>query len=322
MATPQEIPSEMKAAAIDRFGPPDVLHTETLPVPTVGKRDILVHVATAGVGTWDPELVDGSFQDVKVRFPRVLGSDGAGTVVAVGDDVERFAVGDQVYGWGLGNPKGGFFAEYAAIKERDAAPIPESLTLDEAGALAVSGITALQGLEQLELHEGQTLIIFGASGGVGHVAVQLAKLMGFEVFAVASQTDGVNLVKRLGADHVVEGRSRTLVRQAKAFAPGGFSGALVFAGGNGWKKELGLVISGGRVAWPNGVEPVPAVGRGVTGKPYDGVESPAEFARLNALIAGRPFHIELSKLYPLDAAAQALRDVRHHHVGKLAIRIA
>ncbi len=322
MATAQEIPTEMRAAAMDQFGPPDVVHTEMLPVPKPGRREVLIRVAAAGVGTWDPSLVDGSFQDMKIRFPRVLGSDGAGTVVAVGSEVKQFAVGDRVYGWGLANPKGGFFAEYAAIKARDLAKIPDKLSFEEAGALAVSGITALEGLEHLELHAGESVIIFGASGGVGHVAVQLAKLLGYRVFAVASRADGVQLANQLGADRVVEGHSRSLIREIREFAPDGFDGALVFAGGSGWQRELEHVAKGGIVAWPNGVEPVPDAPRGVKQRPYDGEDSPAAFARLNALIARGPFHIQLSKTYPLDATAQALRDVHRHHVGKLAIKIS
>lgn len=315
------IPKHMKAATMNEFGPPKVVHVESVPVPDLGKNDILVHVATAGVGTWDPDLVDGSFQDVEERFPRVLGSDGAGTVVATGKGVERFEPGDHVYGWGFGNPKGGFFAEYAVLPEKDAAVIPDNLAFEEAGALAVSGITALQGLEELELDAGDKVIIFGASGGVGHIALQLARRQGLHVFAVASKPDGVRLAKRLGADHVVEGRSKSLIREARAFAPDGFAGALVFAGGNGWKKELELVARGGGVASPNGVDPRPIVPRGVKLHTYDGEDSPDAFGRLNALIRRGPFHVELSKVYPLDATARALEDVRQHHVGKLAIRI-
>lgn len=321
MATAQEIPTKMRAAAMDHFGSPDVIHTETLPVPKLGKRDILVRVATAGVGTWDPEMVSGEFEVVKTKFPRVLGSDGAGTVVAVGSGVEIYEVGDQVYGWGLSNPKGGFFAEYIAINEREVAPVPASLSLEEAGALGVSGITALQGLEELALEEGQSVAIFGASGGVGHVAVQLAKAMGLRVFAVASKRDGVALVEHLGADEAVEGHSRNLLRELRDFAPDGLDGALVFAGGNGWKKELECVVKGGTVAWPNGVEPAPSLPRGVGKKSFDGVESPEAFARLNELVESGPFHIELSRTYSLDRTAQALRDVRRHHVGKLAIKM-
>ena len=321
MATAQAIPKLMRAAAIDKFGPPSVVHTETLPVPKLGARELLVRVASAGVGTWDPDIVDGSFQDTEMRFPRVLGSDGAGTVVAVGSGVKRFAVGDRVYGWGLGNPKGGFFAEYVALEERDAAAIPDTMSFEEAGALAVVGITALQGLEQLDLDEGDSIMVFGASGGVGHVAVQLARHLGLRVFAVASRDDGVELMNHLDVQGVAEGHARSLVRELRELAPDGFDGALVFAGGNGWKKELQLVARGGIIAWPNGVEPTPSVPKGVKRKVYDGEDSPAAFARLNELIARGPFHVEVSKSYSLDAIPQALEDVTRHHVGKLAIRL-
>ncbi len=321
MATPQQIPTQMRAAAMDHFGSVDVIHTEILPVPKLGKHEILVHVAIAGVGTWDPALVSGEFQDVKAGFPRVIGSDGAGTVVAIGSGVERFAIGDRVFGWGFGNRKGGFFAEYVAIPEKNVAPIPDSLAFDEAGALAVSGITALEGLEKLELEPGQGVLIMGASGGVGHVAVQLAKRLGLRVFAIASRDDGVALVRKLGADHVVEGHSRSLARELAEFAPDGFDGALVFAGAKGWKTELAHVAKGGKIAWPNGVEPRPSVPRGVEGTAYDGEQSPNAFARLGELVARGPFHVELSKRYSLDQTSKALREVQRHHVGKLAIEI-
>lgn len=314
-----QIPSEMRAAAIDRFG--DDVHTERVPVPEPGRHEVLIKVATAGVGTWDPDLVEGSFQDIKPHFPRVLGSDGAGTVAAMGRGVSGFEIGDRVYAWGLGNPNGGFFAEYAAVKERDCALVPDSLSFDEAGALAVCGVTALQGLEELALDAGDTLVIFGASGGVGHIALQLAQILQLRVFAVASHDDGVALAARLGADRVAEGHARSLAGELRNFAPDGFDGALVFAGGEGWKRELQAIRHGGIVAWPNGVEPVPVVGKGVHRKAYDGEDTRRAFQRLNELIARGPFHIELSRRYPLDLAAQALRDVQHHHIGKLAIEV-
>jgi len=269
MPSARTIPTRMRVAAMDHFGGPDVIHTETMRVPKPGRREVLVRVHTAGVGTWDPALVDGTFQDMKPKFPRVIGSDGAGTVIAVGDRVERFAVGDRVYGWGLGNVKGGFFAEYAAIHEKNLAPIPESLSFDEAGALAVSGITALQGLDHLALESGARIIIFGASGGVGHVALQLAKRLGFAVFAVASKSDGVELVERLGADACADGHARSLLKQLREFSPEGYEGALVFAGAKGWKQELALVRRSGRIVWPNGVEPLPVVPEGVERIAYD-----------------------------------------------------
>ena len=151
--------------------------------------------------------------------------------------------------------------------------------------------------------------------------MQLAKRLALRVFAVASRSDGVALVDRLGADRVAEGHSKSLVRELQDFAPDGLAGALVFTGARGWKQELALVVRGGTVTWPDGVEPVPSIPRGVHRKSYDGEPSTRAFAQLNELVAREPFHVELSKVYPLDATSQALRDVQHHHVGKLAIRI-
>ncbi len=310
----------MKAAVVDEFGPPDVVHTTQVPVPRLGRGEVLIRVEAAAVGEWDPSLVDGSFQDRKRKLPTVFGSDGAGIVEAVGSGVSRFKPGDHVWGWGWANKKGGFFAEYIVVKERNVAPIPRGLSLEQAGALPISGITALQGLDALELVPGQKLIITGASGGVGHVALQLAKIMGLSVFAVASGQDGVELVQRLGADAAVEGHRGRVDEDARRFAPDGFDGALVFAGADGWQLLLAQVKRAGRIAWPNGVEPEPVVPQGVLAKSYDGKANPEDFERLNRTIEGRPFRVEVSKSYPLEQTAQALHDVMQHHIGKLEVR--
>ncbi|MDB4952495.1 MAG: Alcohol dehydrogenase zinc-binding domain protein [Myxococcales bacterium] len=318
--TTAKIPAQMKAAAFDQYGPPEAVHVELVPVPKVGPHDVLVEVATAGVGVWDPEMVNGSFTVGKVDFPQVIGSDGAGVVRAIGEQVTRFAIGDRVYGWGFGNAKGGFYAEFASIGEKELAHLPKTIALDEAGALTMSGITALLGLEHLELVSGDPLMILGASGGVGHVATQLAKRLDLRVFAVASGKEGVALVERLGADTVVDGH-HPFQKAAREFAPDGFAGALVFSGGHGWKDALELVASGRHVAWPNGVEPEPTTPRGLERHAYDAAISQAALERLSALVARGPFHVHIMKTYGLEATAQALRDVQQHHLGKLAIKL-
>ncbi|MEW5854777.1 MAG: NADP-dependent oxidoreductase [Myxococcota bacterium] len=322
MTTTQHIPETMKAMAIDHFGGLEEMHPATVAVPKPSPHDVLIRVDTAGVGVWDPWLVGGGMAGKAPRFPQVLGSDGAGTVVDVGSRVKKLKVGDRVYGWGFGNPKGGFFAEYAAVSEDSAWPIPDALNAEEAGALAVSGITALQGLERIRVREGSTLLIIGASGGVGHVALQLAKRMGARVLAVASGDDGVKLVEKLGADATVEGRKEDVLAAVQAFAPEGLDAALVLAGrADGWQDVLQKVKRGGHVAYPNGVEPVPRSHAGAPARAYDGVNSREAFTRLNAPIGDGPFHVELSRVYRLDETTQALRDVERHHVGKLAIRV-
>src|SRR5687767_9991618 len=240
----------MRAAAIDRFGGEVTPHT--LPVPQVGPDEILIRVESAGVGAWDPFEREGGFAKMlglKPTFPYVLGSDGAGTVEDVGENVSGFAKGDRVYAMALANSKGGFYAEYVAVKAADASKIPSTLTVAQAGVLPVDAITALRGLDDtLGLKPGESVLIFGASGGIGHLAVQLAKRMGARVFAVASGDDGVALAKRLGADAVVDGHTGDVIAAARRFAPAGLDAALLTAGGKAAERALEAVRDGGRVA--------------------------------------------------------------------------
>jgi NADPH:quinone reductase-like Zn-dependent oxidoreductase len=308
----------MKAAAIDRFGGPEVLHTGTLPVPKPGPGEILLRVDSAGIGVWDADVRQGGFDDGSTHFPYVMGNDGAGEVVAVGPRVKRLHVGDRAYGYQM---EGGFYAEYARVRASHAAPIPKGVDPREAGALGADGITALRGLERLRLRRGQSLLVVGASGGIGHLALQLAKRLGARVLAAASGPDGVALVKRLGADVAVDGRREDVATAARAFAPEGLDAALVLAGGEAANAALGTVRKGGRVAHPNGVEPAPRAPKGVKVLAYDGIPDARAFDRLNRLIGNTPFHVELGRTYPLEEVARAQADVERHHLGKLALRI-
>ncbi|HEU4794256.1 MAG TPA: NADP-dependent oxidoreductase, partial [Pyrinomonadaceae bacterium] len=249
----------MRAVALDRFGGPETLKVQTIPVPEPGEDEILIHVEAAGVGAWDPFEREGGFVEIlgrEPKFPYVLGTDGAGTVAAVGGTVKDFKEGDRVYAAELGNPKGGFYGEYAVVKAVNASLIPGKLTMDQAAVLASDGLTALKGLEEvLKLQAGESVMIFGASGGIGHLAVQLAKRMGARVFAVASGEDGVKFVKDLGADAVANGRSDEVLEVARKFAPEGIDAALVTAGGDATDRALAAIRADGRIAYPNGVMP-------------------------------------------------------------------
>jgi NADPH:quinone reductase len=313
------IPTTMKAAAIDQFGGPDVLRLQALPVPEPKADEILIELASAGIGVWDPYLREGQLLGEQPHFPRVIGNDGAGTVVAVGDDVSRFRIGDRVYAFTM---QGGFYAEYVAVKADDAALIPAGLSPERAGALGADGITALRGLEdELQLRSGEQLMVFGASGGIGHIAVQLAQRMGARVLAIASGADGVQLVRGLGAAAVADGHTDDVARVAREFAPEGLDCALVLTNAPALSQALQVVKKGGRIAYPHGVEPVPQAPDGVTLLGYDGTASPEAFERLNRLIGSAPFHVELGRVYRLEEAALAHRELGRHHLGKLAFRI-
>ncbi|SRR6266540_677099 len=314
------IPQTMKAAAIDRFGGPEVLKLESLPVPRPQKTQVLIRIDTAGIGVWDPEVREGEVElGRKRKFPRVIGNDGAGTVVAVGSAVRRFQVGDRVYAFAY---DGGFYAEYVAVSANDVARIPPGLSPRQAGALGADGITALRGLDDtLHLELGETLMIFGASGGIGHIAVQLAKRIGAKVLAVASRPDGVALVRGLGADVAVDGRKDDVAGAVRAFAPDGLDAALVLSSARGLEDALRAVRRGGRVAHPNGVDPKPRARKGIRVRGYDGTPAREAFDRLNRLIGDQPFHVELGRVFNLEDAAAAHRQIEKHHIGKLAFEI-
>jgi NADPH:quinone reductase-like Zn-dependent oxidoreductase len=314
-----QIPELMKAEVIDRYGDPEVMHTALIPVPQLGDDEVLIRVATAGVGAWDPELVAGGFGDASPAFPQVLGSDGSGTVVACGRRVRRFDPGDLVYGWGFLNPKGGFYAEYAALPEDEVERLPAGLDLDHAGPLAIDALTALAGLDELSLGGDDTLMIVGASGGVGHMAVQLAKRIGSAwILAIASGDDGMELARQLGADAALDGRDPAVALRARALVPYGVDAALVLAPASA--QLLALVHEGGRVAFPHGVAPTPQR-RGAKVTAFDGYHGRDALDRLNRLLAGDSFRVEVSCVYPLEQTPAALRDVKQHHLGKLAVKV-
>lgn len=327
----QPIPEMMRAAAIKRFGGIDEIKLQTLPVPDVDPDEVLIRVESAGVGVWDAWEREGLFRElfstsygVEPTFPYVIGFEGAGTVVAVGESVTRFKKGDRVYADRHINPKGGFYAEYAVVIADKVSLIPGELTVEQAGAMPVDAITALLGLDDtLGLAEGESVLIFGAGGGLGHLAVQLAKRMRARVLAVASGEDGVALAKLLGADAVVNGRKDDVIAAARAFAPDGLDAALLTAGGEAAERALETLRDGGRVAYPRGVQPEPEARPGVTVKGYVGDDAgQKDFEKLNRLIASGPFEVHVARTFPLEQAAEAHRALDEHYLGKLALRLS
>ena len=315
----------MHAAAIDSFGgDPSMLTPHNLPVPEIDDDEILIKVEAAGVGVWDPFEMEGGFarmMGTKPKFPYVPGTDGAGMVEEVGSNVKGFRKGDRVYALSLANQKGGFYAEYAAVKAYNASPIPRGLSVEQAGVFPVDAVTAMCGLDEtLHLKAGESILIFGASGGIGHLAVQLARRMGARVFAVASGQDGVELVKQIGADVVVDGHKDDVLAAARKFAPDGIDCALLTAGGKVAEKALEAIRDGGRVAYPHGVEPEPKARSGVKEKAYDGEPSPDLIKKINKLVEQEPFEVHVAKTFPLEKAHDALRSLDEHYLGKLALR--
>jgi NADPH:quinone reductase-like Zn-dependent oxidoreductase len=323
--TSQAKAQTMRAVALDNFGGPEALKIQELPIPQIEAQEVLIRVEAAGVGAWDPFEREGRFVEImgmKPTFPYVLGTDGAGTIAAVGKDVSRLKEGDRVYAAELGNPKGGFYAQYTAVKADNTSLIPGNLSIEQAAVLPTDGLTALTGLEKvLGLKSGDSLMVFGASGGIGHLALQLAKRIGAKVFAVASGDDGVELARKLGADSAVDGRGDDVLNAAREFAPRGIDAALVTAGGNQTDRVLSAIRKGGKVAYPHGVMPEPNAPDGVEIEAYDGETNPALIDRLNALINSGRFTVHVDKTFRLEEASKAHKALTEHHLGKIALRI-
>lgn len=315
----------MRAIALNRFGGPDVLELQTLPVPEIGSGEVLIRVEFAGVGEWDPFEREGGYAEaagIEPSFPYVLGSEGAGTIAAVGDQVSRFKVGDPVYAPAFLNPKGGFYAEYAAVDAENVSLVPIHLTVQQAGVMSGVGITALRGLDDvLNLQPGERVMIFGASGGIGHLAVQLAKQMGAHVFAVASGEDGVALVEGLGSDVVVDGRNDDLLAAIQRFAPEGLDAALLTAGGEAAEKALEGLRAGGRVAYPNGIQPEPQSREGIQFTAYNGEPDPEIIRKFSGLVEAGGLSVHIARTFPLENAAEAHRALDEHYVGKFSLGI-
>ena len=315
----------MRAIALDRFGGPETLKVQSLPVPEPNADEILIHVEAAGVGVWDSFEREGEFAEMlgrEPKFPYVLGTDGAGTVAAAGAEVKDFKKGDRVYAAELGNPKGGFYAEYAVVKANNASLIPGDLTTEQAAVLASDALTALRGLDGIiKLQPDESVMIFGASGGIGHLAVQLAKRMGARVFGIASGEDGVKFVKELGADAVVDGRGDDVLEVAREFAPDGIDAALVTAGGEATDRALAAIRVDGRVAYPNGVMPEPKPPTKVRLEAFDGAGGREALDKLNSLIEKGPFEVRVHRVFPLEQAAAAQAAVEEHHLGKVALKV-
>jgi NADPH2:quinone reductase len=319
----RRIPATMRAAALDRFGGPGVLKLHVLPVPSLDPSDVLIAIHTAGVGGWDADMREGWWPEGKPPLPLVPGTDGSGTIAAVGARVRRFAPGDTVYSYSFANPKGGFYAEYVAVDAEKVGRPPDILSLKEAGAIPTTGLTALQGIDDvLHVKRDEAVVIHGASGGVGSLALQFAKMRGARVLATASGRDGLAFVRRLGADRAADARRDDLRAAAIEFAPEGIDAVLAFAGGKPLTRLLDAVRRGGRIAFPNGVEPAPRKRRGLSVKSYDATPGVREFERLGRAIEAARLRVPIAASYPLHQAARAHQRLAKGHVlGKIVLRI-
>src|SRR5579872_4056160 len=194
----------MKVIRLHEYGGPEVLQYEKVDIPSVGPDEVLVRVRNAGVSPFDVKVRQGRYKDFYGPLPYILGWDLSGDVVAIGTDVSSVKKGDAVFGYVDGHRIGGAYAEHAILKKDEAAHKPSHISYPEAAAVAMNGLTAWQALfDAAHLAEGQKVLIHAAAGGIGHLAVQFAKLKGAYVIGTASAKNR-KFVLSLGADECID----------------------------------------------------------------------------------------------------------------------
>ena len=257
----RELTPLMKAIVFETPGSPSVLKLQDIPAPTIQtETEVLVRLRAAGINPIDTKLRSrGTFYPEKT--PHVLGCDGAGVVEAVGAGVQSFQVGDEVFfcNGGLGGSRG-TYAEFAVVDQRFLAIKPAALSFAEAAAAPLVLITAWESLyDRGRLQAGQTVLIQAGAGGVGHVAVQLAKLQGAEVCTTVSSEEKANFVKQLGADSVILYKNTDVVDEVLTWTQGqGVDLAFDTVGGETFYQTIPAVkIYGDLVTI---LEPDPALG--------------------------------------------------------------
>ncbi|MBO3731536.1 NADP-dependent oxidoreductase [Glycomyces niveus] len=229
----------MKAFVVSKYKDP--LELAEVPEPVVGERDVLVQVGAAGLNPLDEKIRIGELKTIlPYQLPLVLGNDVAGTVIGVGSKVRGFDLGDQVYAR-PDKDRIGTFAERIAVAEDDLALTPRSVTMEEAGSLPLVALTAWQALvEKGNLRAGQQVLVHAGAGGVGSIAIQLAKHLGAQVATTASAANA-DFVRELGADIVIDYRAQDFEELL-----GGYDLVLDSLGGENLEKSLRVLRPGGK----------------------------------------------------------------------------
>jgi NADPH:quinone reductase len=313
-----DLPKMMKAAVLDKAGPADSIHITSVPVPELTHDHVIIALDYAGVGIWDAEQRSGTWGAVKPGT--ILGADGSGTVAAVSTGVTRLSVGERVYSFSYGNRQGGFYAEYISVPANRVERVPDQLDQKVAGAMPCVALTALAGLRVLKVKDGEMLLVFGASGGVGSLAVWLAaQAMGATVVGTA-RPDAHAYLRTLGAAHAIDPRSPRRDAVIKEIAAGGFDAIFATANGDDLPSFMSHLRSNAPVAYPNGVEPeIHLEGHPVL--PFDAGQKREDFELLNEAIGQRSMALRV-EAFPLDRVVDAHRRIEQGHVeGKIVLRI-
>jgi NADPH:quinone reductase-like Zn-dependent oxidoreductase len=333
----------MKAFVVERYGGADAVRAAEVPDPLVGEDDVLVRILAASVNPLDYRTRDGAFKAIlPYRVPFILGNDMAGVVVAVGAAVTRFTLGDEVYAR-PDKDRIGTFAELIAIHQDDVAIKPATLSMQEAACIPLVGLTSWQALvERADVQPGQKVLIHAGSGGVGTIAIQLARHLGAQV-ATTTSTANIDLAKKLGADIVIDYKT-----QAFETVLHDYDVVLDTLGGQTLDKSLQVLKPGGKIISIAG-PPDPAFAKELKANLIVRLAMTAlsfrtrrrararhvtysflfmkangdQLRKLTALIEAGTIRPVVDQVFPFEATRDALAYVEHGRAkaGKVAVRM-
>jgi NADPH:quinone reductase-like Zn-dependent oxidoreductase len=312
----------VRAVVQHEFGPPEVMVTEEVPKPEPILTEVQVRVHAAGVNPVDFKTRAGKGMAGVLGTPPIrLGWDVSGVVTEVAGGVTRFEVGEQVFGMPWFPRQAGAYAEYVTAPSRHFAAKPEVLSHEEAGALPLAGLTAWQIIvDTIQLEDGADLLIHGAAGGVGHLAVQIAKARGINVIGTA-RAEQAAWLRELGADQVIDYRTERFEDLVA-----GLDAVIDFTGANGERSLPVLRPAGMLVSVPSGVpeevlDLAERTGRRATGFLVE--PDPVGLAGLCDLIERGRLRVHVDRAFDLEHAAEAHRTAEARHSGgKIVLRVA
>lgn len=312
---------KMKAAYFNEFGELNQIKVGELEKPEPAEGEVLIRVKSAGVNPVDAAVARGMLKDaIPAEFPVIPGWDVAGVIEDRGHSARRFSEGDEVYAYAR-RPKiqHGTFAEYISIPESYVAKSPEKLTMEEAGGVPLTGLTAYQALfDAGELKAGETVLILGASGGVGSLAIQLANWKGATVIGVAGSSNQ-EYMKDLGADFTIDYSKGDVGKAVDKVAPNGIDMIFHCSRGDSLKQSHDRLKEGGRLVSITNSDPER---RDDVRFQYVFVEPNAvQLEHLSELADAGKLKVPVSKTFKLDDAQQALQEIESLHTrGKTVIK--
>ena len=315
----------MKAFALDEFGAPGSLRD--LPDPEPREGHVRVRVAAAGLNPWDVTVTQGHVKDaMEHRFPLIPGSDASGTVDAVGPSVTEYAEGDDVFG-SMGKPYQGegSFADLAVMSTATIARKPASLDHTDAAAIPVAGVTAKTMVEAAAVKDGETVVVIGATGGVGSYFVQLAALRGARVIVAVSRGENADYARSLGATDVIDYTTEDVVEAVRSRHADGIDVIANMHRDHELVARLAeSVRSGGRVvSATGGVDAESLAGRGIEGVNVMGKVNTASLGELADLFERKEIVSPEIKTFALDQANEAFEQVASGHTrGKIVVTVS